>query len=646
MREFRCYAGVTVIEFSTDVRRNTTVVQGSNGAGKTSILQALNFALYGRSAVPTENSSLINAEMLKASRENAPARASVTLEFIDSDCRFELRRAVRGFPVGSKTQYLPESEEDLRLTFTGSDGNTKRDPFPTQTIERLLPSPIRTFFLFDGERIADFTKPGRERDERISKAVNDVLHIEALSRAAIQTAKIAAEKNRALEKAGAPAVKETALKIRLQEAELERRKTDVAKWAREIEELIGRIQEIDDVLGSVSEVAKLALERRRLEGNKKLKEERRDQLRMRLSSAIIASVPALARHQVSEASVILSKYKSRHEIPARIADYFLRDLIEERKCICGRPIAQNGKEEAELKRLLSTLIPNTLQDKATELASRLRPMSEGSDAGSAKVVELLRSIRELDSEFSRLDREIERLGGAIDEKALDKAAALNSERSTITQQLMQLKGQHERGKRHIFDATAEKHRLIRAQETELQKQRGLRELQRVWVLARECAEALQQARSVLEERLRASLSAEATTILRNLASAEKKYFFTEVRVDPNFVLRVIDDKGRDSRAQLSSGETQVSSLAFMLAMTRLGGQEAPLVIDTPLGRLDESVRASAAHWLPNLTRQLVLLATDSELSPEVQRQLEPRMGKKLRLIPGPEGTRVEELVNA
>jgi DNA sulfur modification protein DndD len=88
------------------------------------------------------------------------------------------------------------------------------------------------------------------------------------------------------------------------------------------------------------------------------------------------------------------------------------------------------------------------------------------------------------------------------------------------------------------------------------------------------------------------------------------------------------------------GETQVSSLAFMLAMTRLGGQQAPLVIDTPLGRLDESVRLNAAHWLPQLTAQLVLLVTDSEYSDEVERELSGRVGASMVLRPGPSGTTI------
>ena len=505
----------------------------------------------------------------------------------------------------------------------------------------MLPSPIRTFFFFDGDRIADFTRPGRERDAKISRAVNDVLHIEALSRAAVRTEKIAGDKNRALEKAGPPAVERIALEISLQDAEIERRREVVLSANQEIGKLTGRCDEIDTELISITEVAKLAQARTVLEGSRRALIQRREQLQQNLMRASIAAIPTIMHREVEAASDILSKYKSRHEIPARVADYFLRDLLDGGSCICGRPLGASSPERRQLEELLKSLVPNTLQDKATDLASRLRPLRDDGDASITEVVKLLKQIKDSAVEISRLDKEVERIGGDIDAQAFDRSVALNRERSTITRRLMDTKGQIGVLERNVEVALSTKKALVNRQESELQKRAGLSELNREWMVARECSEALAQAKAILEERLRASLGTEATEILRNLASADKKYFFSEVKVDPNFLLRVIDHSGGNVRAQLSMGETQVSSLAFMLAMTRLGGQEAPLVVDTPLARLDKSVRANTAHWLPKLTSQLVLLVTDAEFGPDVEKEIAPSVGKRMRLVPGPEGTRVD-----
>lgn len=47
MQNFRQFQGEHELHFSTDRKRNITVVTGPNGAGKTGIFLALNWCLYG-----------------------------------------------------------------------------------------------------------------------------------------------------------------------------------------------------------------------------------------------------------------------------------------------------------------------------------------------------------------------------------------------------------------------------------------------------------------------------------------------------------------------------------------------------------------------------------------------------------------------
>ena len=47
LKNFRPYYGKHTINFATDDERHVTVIQGVNGAGKTSLFTALNWCLYG-----------------------------------------------------------------------------------------------------------------------------------------------------------------------------------------------------------------------------------------------------------------------------------------------------------------------------------------------------------------------------------------------------------------------------------------------------------------------------------------------------------------------------------------------------------------------------------------------------------------------
>jgi DNA sulfur modification protein DndD len=637
MVNFRCYDSA-VVDFASDSNLNTTVILGVNGAGKTSILLALNFVLYGRAAATTDSPLISNAS-LKASSERAPAKASVILDFWHQGRSYTLRRSILGFLLGEKYKDAT-SQDDVQLTYTNYDGNHERDSLPEQTIEKMLPGPIRTFFLFDGDRIADFTKPGRDRDDKISKAVNDVLHIEALSRAVDHVSRIAGERRRTLERADAPGVERTSSELRMEESTLANRRERLKQIAHELEQRNERRSAIDSELLAINAVAKQALSRRNYEADRQGKISRGVELRRKLARETIAATPALVVDRLRDASEILARYKSRDEIPARIADYFVRDLLQHGDCICGRRLDDDSAARSHLEEILKNLIPNSLQDIANQLAGRLRPLISEHDPRLNDVVKTLSEIEENGKDISRLDHELERLGKDIDASALDKAQVLNRERMIISRQTEELHADRARAERDA-DVGAKKLRLLEDRlKGETAKQAGQESLRLTWILARDCADDLQRAKGLLEERLRESLGIEATAILKNLASDEKKYFFSEIRVDSGFLLRVLDNEGRDVRSQLSMGETQVSSLAFMLAMTRLGGQQAPLAIDTPLGRLDESVRLNAAMWLPKLTPQLVLLVTDSEYTAEVAERLSSRVGSRFVLRPGPSGTTI------
>ena len=66
----------------------------------------------------------------------------------------------------------------------------------------------------------------------------------------------------------------------------------------------------------------------------------------------------------------------------------------------------------------------------------------------------------------------------------------------------------------------------------------------------------------------------------------------------------------------SAGQRQVRMLAFYEALRRLAKLVPPLVVDTPLARLDKEVRANVLDKLYLSGHQSIILATNSEIDPE------------------------------
>jgi len=98
--------------------------------------------------------------------------------------------------------------------------------------------------------------------------------------------------------------------------------------------------------------------------------------------------------------------------------------------------------------------------------------------------------------------------------------------------------------------------------------------------------------------------------------AHKQSLCKEVSFDPiTLQLKLYDVHGNlVYRPLLSKGEKQILSVAILWGLGLCSGRELPVIIDTPLARLDVDHRqALFEEYFPYASHQVVLLSTDSEL---------------------------------
>ena len=82
-----------------------------------------------------------------------------------------------------------------------------------------------------------------------------------------------------------------------------------------------------------------------------------------------------------------------------------------------------------------------------------------------------------------------------------------------------------------------------------------------------------------------------------------------------FDVELVDENNKViNRKLLSAGEKQIYAIAILEALAKTSGRDLPVIIDTPLGRLDSQHRDKLInHYFPYASHQVVLLSTDTEV---------------------------------
>lgn len=114
----------------------------------------------------------------------------------------------------------------------------------------------------------------------------------------------------------------------------------------------------------------------------------------------------------------------------------------------------------------------------------------------------------------------------------------------------------------------------------------------------------------------------------------KEKLITDVQIDPEthaVALTGVDGYALPAK-DLSAGERQLLAVALLWGLARAAGQPLPVVIDTPLGRLDGTHREHLLErYFPQASHQVILLSTDTEIDEEAYERIAPRVGRAYHL---------------
>ena len=107
----------------------------------------------------------------------------------------------------------------------------------------------------------------------------------------------------------------------------------------------------------------------------------------------------------------------------------------------------------------------------------------------------------------------------------------------------------------------------------------------------------------------------------------------KIRVDEDFVLHPYGEGDKPIGIHsLSSGIRQLIATALLWALKVVSGKTVPLIIDTPLGRIDKTHQENLLkYYYPDVGDQVIILPTDSELDERKYDLLRPHICQEFKL---------------
>lgn len=113
----------------------------------------------------------------------------------------------------------------------------------------------------------------------------------------------------------------------------------------------------------------------------------------------------------------------------------------------------------------------------------------------------------------------------------------------------------------------------------------------------------------------------------------KRELITKITISKeDYRLELEGPDGPERHTRLSKGELQLLAVSVLWSLARASGRPLPIVIDTPLARLDSIHRTKLVErYFPTASHQVMILSTDEEITPKYLEILEPSISHKYAL---------------
>ena len=629
LQDYRQYNGETVIPLETTPDKNINVIEGQNGAGKSNILNAITLCFYGeeehtnaQSGESLESDPYVNRKVLEDLDPGESAEGFVEIKLGKSESKYAFRRSFTSVRQETdestdEPQYTSSlGELKLRQRFGGNDWKPISNP--ENILREILPTHVHQYFLFDGEQLDEFFEEGYAN--RVKNAVLDVSHVELLNSAVnhLDTVRRDYEKESADLGGDVSKLQERKEKA---EQELERLEQEKRELKEDLRDAQSEIENINSQLSASGDDDVREMQQRRefLEGKLDEKEEQLTKAKADTGTSMAkAGAVAYSADALNYAISAIEDYESTEDGLPGVTEELLDSVLTRGECICGTDLDEMDDSRAHLEDLLQEHSDNGHD----VIDGRLR-MKRALNEGDALIDDLLEDkgeiedirnwIDEKESELSKIATRLEDENTIDSEKAieLEQTRQRISERvNRMNRELGELEGEIRQQEEVIEERKSEWRQAVQDQEQHeiLVKKSDFIE---------NASQTLEEIKNDILDQVRSETEDRLEQYYNDLIWKDEDY---EVTLTVDYEVKLYNQDGRKNLGSLAAGERQVLALAFMASLSKISGFSAPIVIDTPLGRISSDPKKLIAQNVPDYLEdtQVTFLMTDVEYSDNVR----------------------------
>ncbi len=622
------------LDFAKDPDKRLTVIRAENESGKTTILAALQWGLYGDDALPGRASDFRLHPIDWDSTDGGAITISAEIDFEVVSARsgrtdtYRIVRQAHESVSGDTWKRRPFAIKLFQLGNTGSEPI----PYPEARVKRELPLELREVFFTDGDRALGFIEAdiGDKRD-RVQKAIRSLLGLDIIEASLRHVHQAGVRANREAKKIGSGNELET-VTSRLEE---------ITDESAQLESGISDAKEQFSAFGEMIVEVRKNIEDALVKGDKEQLQQEIQKVESQLKQTDTQIDEAASEHAYLFRSLALSR-----DLLAPILQYSmskLNDLREEGKfpkaavpileerlnattCICGESLAgqdphgkrrrehiehliEHSRKADELQGSLTDLYYAAAQLRLDQVTEKESWVSEYKGVASRREA-LGRSRESLASQLRSLEAQIDQLPDTDIQGLRDTLRDHEHQRNRFRDIRVRNETRLETLREEARDLARQRDKLLREEEKGTHIRAELKVIQDVESVLKNSYERITN-----EELTKVSTLMNEFFLEMIGSDPEQGAIIRRAAISPEFDIMVYgpNDRTLIPDRDLNGASRRALTLAFILALTKVSGVEAPNVIDTPLGMMSGYVKRSVLRTAIRESHQLVLFLTRSEI---------------------------------